>query len=921
MADGELGELRRVPRSPEEALWGMATGGDRGQGLAGGAVAGLSPAPADESVLAVVTDLEPLPAPTEDVALVTASAPTLTAYLGTITVSWDGLGSDGDPFDSDSQYVEVHGSTVSGFTPDASTLWGVLWGPGRLTRTGLTYGTPYYVRLVAKDSLGGEAAPTAQVSATPAVIVTTDLGTAIITEDQVTFSARDIGGITSSVGPVAPSSPLPADVWIDTANGNVVKRWSGAAWVAYQVGTLAIAPLAIDSTLLGANAVTTAKIADAAIATAKIAPLAIDSTLLAANAVTTAKIAADAVQAGQIAAGAVTTAKIAPLAIDATLLAGGAVTAGKIAADAVTAAEIAAGAVGSTEIAAGAVVAGKIAAGTIVAADIAAGTITGAKIAATTIAAENIVAGTITTAQIAADTITAGNIAANAITAAELAAGAVTAGKIAAGTIVAADIAAGTITGDRIAGTTITAANIAADTITASQIAANAITSNELAAGAVTAGKITAGTIVAADIAAGTITGAKIAGTTITAGNLVAGTITANEIAGGTITGSKIAANTIAAGNIVAGTITATEIAGSTITGAKIAAGTIAATNLAAGAVTAGKIATRTIDGFLITGGQFVGNGTNGEWIFKTRSGSYTVGNAGNVQRVEIGTNGSTQGMLGLYTGMQAHGGGEAENAPGALKAWWADDTGSYGYGSIGGVLVTELLSPAGKSSATAGITLMADGYTSFSKATIRASQTDIRGGPLQVVANDIFGGGVLVLSGGKVTLRDIREALYSPNDNYGRLYADTITQVLVGPGGTSGTQPTQGYLAVAFPAASGTANVNAYYANGNDGRYRWFFRAISSSLKAKNLLGDYTVDAEDFMALQPRRFTWKADEHEKVTGGFILEEVADLDTLMPFVNMSPTDPAVPASLDYGGMVAMLTDVVQRLIAKNDLTI
>ena len=340
-----------------------------------------------------------------------------------------------------------------------------------------------------------------------------------------------------------------------------------------------------------------------------------------------------------------------------------------------------------------------------------------------------------------------------------------------------------------------------------------------------------------------------------------------------------------------------------------------------AGAVTAGKIAAGAIDGFLITGGQFVGNGTNGEWIFKTRSGSYTVGNAGNVQRVEIGTNGSTQGMLGLYTGMQAHGGGEAENAPGALKAWWADDTGSYGYGSIGGVLVTELLSPAGKSSATAGITLMADGYTSFSKATIRASQTDIRGGPLQVVANDIFGGGVLVLSGGKVTLRDIREALYSPNDNYGRLYADTITQVLVGPGGTSGTQPTQGYLAVAFPAASGTANVNAYYANGNDGRYRWFFRAISSSLKAKNLLGDYTVDAEDFMALQPRRFTWKADEHEKVTGGFILEEVADLDTLMPFVNMSPTDPAVPASLDYGGMVAMLTDVVQRLIAKNDLTI
>lgn len=59
----------------------------------------------------------------------------------------------------------------------------------------------------------------------------------------------------------APVALAVNDLWVDTALGNAVFIWSGAAWVPFQWGANAIANGAITTGLLAANAVTAAKLA------------------------------------------------------------------------------------------------------------------------------------------------------------------------------------------------------------------------------------------------------------------------------------------------------------------------------------------------------------------------------------------------------------------------------------------------------------------------------------------------------------------------------------------------------------------------------------------------------------------------------------------------------------------------------------
>ncbi len=108
-------------------------------------------------------------------------------------------------------------------------------------------------------------------------------------------------------------------------------------------------------------------IVDGAITTAKLAAAAVTANELAAGAVVAGKIAANAVTANELAAGAVTTAKLAAGSVDALSIAAGAVVAGKIAASAVTANELAANSVTTAKIQAGAIGAAQIAAGAITA--------------------------------------------------------------------------------------------------------------------------------------------------------------------------------------------------------------------------------------------------------------------------------------------------------------------------------------------------------------------------------------------------------------------------------------------------------------------------------------------------------------------------------------------------------------------------
>ena len=175
----------------------------------------------------------------------------------------------------------------------------------------------------------------------------------------------------------------------------------------------------------------------------------------------------------------------------------------------------------------------------------------------------------------------------------------------------------------------------------------------------------------------------------------------------------------------------------------------------------------------------------------------------------------------------------------------------------------------------------------------------------------DIFGSSIGI--NGSISFSAILSSYLRLNHN------GDVPQTTVGGGGTSGTPQTNNRFSIDFPTAGGTANVNAIYQADNDGRYRYTLRAISSSLKTKNLLGDYSASVDDFMSLQPRRFSWKDDAKAREAGGFILEEVVKLPSMAPFVNLGPD--GEPASIDYGGMVAVLTDIVQRLIVANDLRV
>jgi len=161
----------------------------------------------------------------------------------------------------------------------------------------------------------------------------------------------------------------------------------------------------VSTTMLAANAVTTAKITDANVTTAKIADSAITSAKIADLTIATGDIADSAITSGKIATGAVGTTKIDDLSVTEGKLAPNAVTTAKISDSNVTTAKIADLNVTTGKIADSAITSAKIADGTIVAGDIADGAITSAKILDATIATGDLADGAVTSAKIADGTI------------------------------------------------------------------------------------------------------------------------------------------------------------------------------------------------------------------------------------------------------------------------------------------------------------------------------------------------------------------------------------------------------------------------------------------------------------------------------------------------------------------------------------
>ena len=242
----------------------------------------------------------------------TPSTPTVTGTVQGIRVTWNGNNSSGDLYPPDA-YVEIHVDTTGAtFTPSSSTLRGTLLRAGTFSVMGLAAGTTYFVRLVGKDGQGNATAASTAASSQTGLTTSSDYGTATINAGAVSFDARAIGGITTTVGTTAPSSPVTGDIWLDSTGGAIVhKRWSGSAWVTQAWGSDSLSANCITATQIAAGAVTAGAIAAGSITTAKLDASAITADKIAASAVTTAKLDAGAVTAAKIAAGTITADKLA----------------------------------------------------------------------------------------------------------------------------------------------------------------------------------------------------------------------------------------------------------------------------------------------------------------------------------------------------------------------------------------------------------------------------------------------------------------------------------------------------------------------------------------------------------------------------------------------------------------------------------
>lgn len=124
------------------------------------------------------------------------ASPTVTSNVGTLRVVWSGLDYAGAAMPTDLAGVEVHISTAD-FTPSSATKKDVL-PPGVLTTTitGLTYGTEYWVKLIAVDTTGNRSSASDTTATSHAVlkqVVSTEIGTGQVGLGQTTFS--DVGNL------------------------------------------------------------------------------------------------------------------------------------------------------------------------------------------------------------------------------------------------------------------------------------------------------------------------------------------------------------------------------------------------------------------------------------------------------------------------------------------------------------------------------------------------------------------------------------------------------------------------------------------------------------------------------------------------------------------------------------------------------
>lgn len=192
-------------------------------------------------------------------------------------------------------HLAVHVSQLDGFNPDGSTLAGTLNHSGTFPVTDLTAGTTYFVKLVAVNTSGIAGGVSTQVSGQAGKVVA----------NEADFTARDIGGITTTIAATPPPNALAGDLWFDQANGYRLNQYNGTAWAPYQWATGSIKSASITADQIAAATILAGNIAARQITGDLMAVNTIQSVNLAAASITADKLAATLVLASQIIAGTV----------------------------------------------------------------------------------------------------------------------------------------------------------------------------------------------------------------------------------------------------------------------------------------------------------------------------------------------------------------------------------------------------------------------------------------------------------------------------------------------------------------------------------------------------------------------------------------------------------------------------------------
>jgi hypothetical protein len=120
------------------------------------------------------------------------STPTTNTKITVVDVLWNGLPAFGS-WPGDFDYVEVHCSTVTGFTPTTATFIGRLYDAGNQVMSTGAPGVPLYFKLIAVDTSGNKSIPSGEAAGTPNLLLGPEFAAGQITYAQIGF--KDPGNV------------------------------------------------------------------------------------------------------------------------------------------------------------------------------------------------------------------------------------------------------------------------------------------------------------------------------------------------------------------------------------------------------------------------------------------------------------------------------------------------------------------------------------------------------------------------------------------------------------------------------------------------------------------------------------------------------------------------------------------------------